>query len=78
MKQPTVFITISKVIQHERQMSLKEVCLEDLRLHNEDLKEFVELQTSLPDFGIWQDAVVNWGTLYERRFKWLEEYFHKT
>lgn len=33
---------------------------EDLRLHNEALKEFVTLQYSLPNFGIWQDAVVNW------------------
>ncbi|WP_261511859.1 hypothetical protein [Chryseobacterium paludis] len=24
-------------------MSLKEACLEDLRLHNEDLKEFIEV-----------------------------------
>ena len=56
----SIYYNIVKVIQHERQMSLKEACLEDLRLHNEDLKEFVELQASLPDFGIWQDAVVNW------------------
>lgn len=56
----SIYYNIVKVIQHERQMSLKEACLEDLRLHNEDLKEFVELQSSLPDFGIWQDAVVNW------------------
>lgn len=56
----SIYYNIVKVIQHEHQMSLKEACLEDLRLHNEDLKEFVELQASLPDFGIWQDAVVNW------------------
>jgi len=56
----SIYYNIVKVIQHEKQMSLKEACLEDLRLHNDDLKEFVELQTSLPDFGIWQDAVVNW------------------
>jgi len=56
----SIYYNSVKVIQHEHQMSLKEACLEDLRLHNEDLKEFVELQASLPDFGIWQDAVVNW------------------
>ncbi|GEN74057.1 terpene synthase family protein [Chryseobacterium lathyri] len=56
----SIYYNIVKVIQHENQMSLKEACLEDLRLHNQDLKEFVELQASLPDFGIWQDAVVNW------------------
>lgn len=49
----SIYYNIVKVIQHERQMSLKEACLEDLRLHNEDLKEFIELQASLPDFGIW-------------------------
>ncbi|ROI00472.1 terpene synthase family protein [Chryseobacterium daecheongense] len=56
----SIYYNIVKVIQNERQMSLKEACLEDLRLHNEDLKEFLALQASLPDFGIWQDAVVNW------------------
>ena len=56
----SIYYNIVKVIQNERQISLEEACLEDLRLHNEDLREFVELQSSLPDFGIWQDAVVNW------------------
>ncbi|MEJ5104059.1 terpene synthase family protein [Chryseobacterium sp. MYb328] len=56
----SIYYNIVKVIQHQNQMSLKEACLEDLRLHNEDLKEFLELQASLPDFGIWHDAVVNW------------------
>ncbi|MDR6460509.1 hypothetical protein J2786_003643 [Chryseobacterium vietnamense] len=56
----SVYYNIVKVIQNERQMSLMEACLEDLRLHNEDLKEFLELQVSLPDFGEWQEAVINW------------------
>ncbi|MFD2033972.1 hypothetical protein ACFSKL_04165 [Belliella marina] len=56
----SIYYNIVKVIQHEHKISLEEACLEDLRLHNEDLKEFVMLQASLPDFGEWQDAVVNW------------------
>jgi hypothetical protein len=56
----SIYYNIVKVIQHEYNISLEEACLEDLRLHNEDLKEFVTRQYSLPDFGIWQDAVVNW------------------
>ncbi|MDQ0595052.1 hypothetical protein QFZ37_003421 [Chryseobacterium ginsenosidimutans] len=56
----SIYYNTVKVIQHEKQMSLKEACLEDLRLHNADLKEFLKLQTSLPDFGVWQDAVINW------------------
>lgn len=56
----SIYYNIVKVIQHEYGVSLEEACLEDLRLHNEDLKEFVTLQAELPDFGVWQDAVVNW------------------
>ncbi|WP_343671045.1 hypothetical protein [Chitinophaga sp.] len=56
----SIYYNIVKVIQNERQISLEEACLEDLRLHNEDLREFVALQASLPDFGIWHEAVVNW------------------
>lgn len=56
----SVYYNIVKVIQNERQMSLMEACLEDLRLHNEDLNEFLALQVSLPNFGEWQEAVVNW------------------
>ncbi|MBP2616635.1 hypothetical protein [Chryseobacterium jejuense] len=55
----SIYYNIVKVTQHEQQMSLKEACIEDLRLHNEDLKGFLELQANLPDFGIWQDVVVN-------------------
>lgn len=53
------YYNVVKVIQHNLGLSLEEACLEDLRIHNEELKEFVRLQSSLPDFGPWQDAVVN-------------------
>ncbi|MBC9908989.1 terpene synthase family protein [Chitinophaga varians] len=56
----SIYYNIVKVIQHQYKISLEEAFLEDLRLHNEDLKEFITLQATLPDFGIWQDAVVNW------------------
>ncbi|WP_426279196.1 terpene synthase family protein [Chryseobacterium sp. S-02] len=56
----SVYYNIVKVIQNEHKMTLEEACMENLRLHNQDLKEFVELQASLPDFGIWHEAVVNW------------------
>lgn len=56
----SVYYNIVKVIQNEHKITLEEACMENLRLHNQDLKEFVELQASLPDFGIWHEAVVNW------------------
>ena len=55
----SIYYNLVKVIQHNRNISLEEACLEDLRIHNEELKEFIHLQMSLPDFGEWHDAVVN-------------------
>lgn len=55
----SIYYNVVKVIQHNRNLTLEEACLEALRIHNEELKEFVRLQMSLPDFGEWQDAVVN-------------------
>lgn len=54
-----IYYNVVKVIQHCRKISLREACLEVLRIHNEYLKEFQYLQNFLPDFGEWQDAVVN-------------------
>jgi len=56
----SIYYNIVKVIQNEHHLSLEEACLEDLRLHNKDLEEFVTLQASLPDFGPWHEDVVNW------------------
>ncbi|REC63066.1 terpene synthase [Chryseobacterium pennae] len=55
----SIYYNVVKTIQHNRNISLEEACLEDLRIHDEDLKEFIHLQRSLPDFGEWHDAVVN-------------------
>lgn len=55
----SIYYNVVKVIQYNRNISLEEACLEDLRIHNEALEEFVHLQQSLPDFGEWHDAVVN-------------------
>lgn len=55
----SIYYNVVKVIQHNRNITLEEACLEDLRIHNEALQEFVRLQMSLPDFGEWQDAAVN-------------------
>ncbi|WP_342329028.1 hypothetical protein [Pedobacter sp. FW305-3-2-15-E-R2A2] len=55
----SIYYNVVKAIQHNRSISLEEACLEDLRIHNEALEEFLYLQNSLPDFGEWQDAVIN-------------------
>ncbi|MBO9732995.1 MAG: hypothetical protein J7623_30415 [Chitinophaga sp.] len=54
-----IYYNVVKAIQHNRDISLEEACLEDLHMHNEYLREFIHLQSFLPDFGKWQDVVVN-------------------
>ncbi len=54
-----IYYNVVKVIQHNLNLSLEEACLEDLRIHNEYLREFLHLQSFLPDFGHWHDLVVN-------------------
>lgn len=54
-----IYYNVVKAIQHNLNLSLEEACLENLRIHNEYLREFVHLQSFLPDFGRWQDVVVN-------------------
>lgn len=56
----SIYYNTVKVIQNEHRISLEEACVEALRLHDDALEEFIRLQASLPDFGIWHDAVVNW------------------
>ncbi|MGS2764729.1 terpene synthase family protein [Sinomicrobium sp. M5D2P9] len=55
-----IYYNMVKVIEHQKGISLEAACAEDVRMHNEDLKEFLILQRKLPDFGEWHSAVVNW------------------
>lgn len=55
-----IYYNMVKVIENKRNISLEAACAEDIRIHNEDLNEFLMLQRNLPDFGQWQGAVVNW------------------
>ncbi|MET3877307.1 hypothetical protein [Chitinophaga sp. OAE865] len=54
-----IYYNVVKAIQHERNISLEGACMEALHIHNEYLREFQYLQDFLPDFGTWQDAVIN-------------------
>ena len=54
-----VYYNVVKAIQHNQNISLEAACLEALHIHNEYLREFQYLQDFLPDFGTWQDAVIN-------------------
>jgi len=54
-----IYYNVLKVIQHHGKLSFEEACRQIVHIHNEYLKEFQYLQHFLPDFGPWQDAVVN-------------------
>ncbi|WP_257666986.1 terpene synthase family protein [Parapedobacter tibetensis] len=55
-----IYYNLVRIIQRTHNLSLEDACLEMLRIHNEELQEFVTIQSSLPDFGEWQEAVINW------------------
>lgn len=46
------------VLQHHYQLSKEEALEETIRMHNEDLEEFLLLKSTLPNFGEWQEAVI--------------------
>jgi len=52
-----VYFNIVKVLQHHYGLSKEDALEETIRLHDMDLKEFHKLQSSLPDFGEWNNAV---------------------
>lgn len=56
----SIYYNVVKVIQFHQKISLEDACHEQLRIHDLELKEFIRLQSSLPDFGEYQDAAVNY------------------
>lgn len=53
-----IYFNVVKVLQHHYQISREDAVEETIRLHDTDLEAFQNLRTSLPDFGEWNDAVV--------------------
>jgi hypothetical protein len=45
------------VLQHEHNISLEEAWMEALHIYDEDIKDFITLQSNLPDFGAHQEEV---------------------
>ncbi|SHK33953.1 terpene synthase family protein [Chryseobacterium polytrichastri] len=53
-----LYFNLLGVLQHHYQLSKEEALEETIRMHNEDLEEFLLLKSTLPDFGEWQEAVI--------------------
>jgi len=52
-----IHFNVVKVLQHHYQLSKEDALEETIRLHDSDLKEFLLLKATLPDFGEWNNAV---------------------
>lgn len=48
------------VLQRENNLSLEEAVEECMRIHDEEVEEFISLQTNLPDFGIYNESVATY------------------
>lgn len=61
-------------VQHEFGLSLKDACREALRIHDEDLEEFIRLQNALPDFGpsqrLAQEYARDLGIMLQGVYSW--------
>jgi hypothetical protein len=61
-------------VQHEFGLNLKDACREALRIHDEDLDEFIRLQNNLPDFGQWQrtaqEYALDLGIMVQGVYSW--------
>ncbi len=56
-KSGDIYFNVVKVLQYQNQLSIEEAIEETIRLHDDDLEEFLLLQSTLPDFGEWNSAV---------------------
>jgi hypothetical protein len=61
-------------VQREFGLTLRDACREALRIHDEDLEEFIRLQNNLPDFGQWQrtaqEYVIDLGIMVQGVYSW--------
>lgn len=53
-----IYFNVVKVLQHHYQLSKEDALEETIRLHDIGLEEFHRLRSALPDFGEWNNAVV--------------------
>ncbi|MGN7863124.1 terpene synthase family protein [Chryseobacterium sp. 22458] len=54
-----IYFNVVKALQHHYQLSKEDALEETIRLHDVDMSEFMVLKSSLPDFGRWNDDVMN-------------------
>ncbi|MFN1215617.1 terpene synthase family protein [Chryseobacterium kwangjuense] len=73
----TEFLNIILIIRHQYKVSLEEAIAEAMRIHDEYVKEFVELQNCLPDFGPEQKNVERFVHNVALMISGLGAWYHK-
>jgi len=78
LKVETETLNIILVIRHQYKVSLEEAIQESMRIHDEYIKEFVELQNNLPDFGPEQKNIERFIHNMTLMISGLGAWYHKT
>ncbi|QJB30152.1 hypothetical protein HF329_02025 [Chitinophaga oryzae] len=73
----TEVLNIILVIRHQYKVSIEEACKEAMRIHDEYVNEFVELQQHLPDFGVHQKDMERFVHYMALMISGLEAWYHK-
>jgi len=73
----TEVLNIILVMKHQYKISLKEACIEAMKMHDDYIREFVELQTNLPEFGPIQRDVENFVHHMTLMISGLGAWYHK-
>lgn len=72
----TEVLNIILVIRHQYKISLEESITEAMSIHDNYVKEFVELQNNLPDFGLLQKDVERFVHYMALMISGLGEWYH--
>jgi hypothetical protein len=73
----TEILNIVIVMRHQYKISLEEACAEAMSIHDNYIKEFVEIQNNLPDFGAFQKEIENFVHHMTLMISGLGAWYHK-
>lgn len=73
----TEVLNIILVMKYQYKISLEEACAEAMRMHDDYVREFVELQENLPEFGSIQKDVENFVRHMTLMISGLGAWYHK-
>ena len=73
----TEFLNIILIIRNQYKVSLEEAVTEAMNIHDSYVKEFVELQNNLPDFGPHQKNIGRFVHNMALMISGLGEWYHK-